>query len=322
MLLLSVPRTLVSVRKEIRCCNLSVHTEKAYLDWIYRFLTFSAPANRTELSEVDISSFLSFLAVRKQASGATQKQALHAILFLFRKILCVPVNHVSYIRFRKEHDVPDIFTRDEVKKIIQLLPGEKKLIVSLLYGCGLTLNECLSLRIRDIDTELNILRIRNFRCGKNREVFIPFRLREELNARIETLRYRFMQLSLNSCHRVTLPAEIAAYTPEAARQFEWFYLFPNPKHPEGPGRDRTVLHHRSETFIQKPVRKVLKQCGINKKCSCRTFRHSFAAHLLREGTDIYEIQRLLGHKNIRNTMIYKNILNARARISASPLDDL
>jgi integron integrase len=318
----SIPKILVISRREIRISHLSVQTEKAYLDWIFRFLMFHDIQKHTELTEKEVNIFLSFLAVRKQASSSTQNQALHAILFLYRKVFNINVSHINYIRVKKSHNLPNVFTLDEIRKILDHLSGEKKLIVSLLYGCGLNLNECLSLRIQDVNLDLNILHIRNYRTQKTRELFIQNKLREEFKLRIEALRYRHMRLSINKNCGVTVPGTILKTAPETCQDFSWFYLFPGVKPVKKNKNGTEIYHHRSETYIQKAVRKILKNHLLSKSASCRSFRHSFATHLLKEGIDIYDLQKLLGHKNIRNTLTYKLILQSQSQISGSPLDSL
>lgn len=319
---MSAPKIMVVARKEIRNRRLSEHTEKAYLDWIYRFLIFHHTLNQEQLTDKEISTFLSYQAVSRQSPSSTQNQALHAILFLYRYVFKRTVSRIRFIRFKKTQDFPIVFTREEIRQILNHLAGEKRLIISLLYGCGLSLSECLSLRINDIDIGNNLLHIRNFRTGENREQGIPHKLRDELISRVETLRYRFMHLSINAYCGVSLPEPVQKASPEVGKLFSWFYLFPTLKPVRPVGKKRECFHHRSETYVQKAVRKALKEAGIKKNASCRSFRHSFAVHLLKEGRGINDIQKLLGHKNIRNTLIYKHFLSSQSPVPESPLDNL
>jgi len=319
---MSVPKILVAARQAVRKRGLSKHTEKAYLEWIYRFLIFHHTLSRGELTDKEIGTFLSFQAVSKRAPSSTQNQALHALLFLYRHVFNQKVAKIRFIHLKSRQDFPLILTREETRKILGLLSGEKKLIISLLYGCGLRLNECLSLRIQDINLENNILHIRNFRTEENRDLCIPETLKEALQTRIETLRYRFMHLSIHAYCGVSLPETVKKTRPDAACLFLWFYLFPTLKPVKPAGIGKECFHHRSETYVQKAIRKALKEAGITKNVSCRTFRHSFAIHLLEGGKDIYHVQKLLGHKNIRNTLVYKHMLNNQSRIPDNPLDSL
>ena len=318
----SIPRILVTSRQEIRNSHLSAHTEKAYLDWIFRFLTFQDVQDLNDLTEKEINIFLSFLAVRKQTASATQNQAYHAILFLYRNVLKIRVNHVNFIHVKKRRELPRVFSADEIRKILDNLSGEKKLIVSMLYGCGLNLIECLSLRVRDIDFELNIIHVRNHRTRKARELFIPNKLRGELQSRVDMLHYRYMHLLLTRDYGVTVPGPVMESSPEKCQLFSWFYLFPAVKPLRKSKNGLILYHHRSETFVQKSVRKILKEQMIGANHSCRSFRHSYAIHLLKQGIDIYELQKLLGHENIRNTLTYRSTLKLQSQISGSPLDNL
>jgi len=196
------------------------------------------------------------------------------------------------------------------------------MIVSLLYGCGLTVNECLALRIQDIDLESQEITVTNYRTQKKRKLAIPYILKEEMSDRINKLRYRYMYLTLKDYRGVTLPGPVRMTAPESGKSFAWFYLFPavKPLHTSADGS--SLYHHRCATYVQKAVRKALKAAGIKKKASCHSFRHSYASHLLKDGRNISEVQKLLGHNNIRSTMLYMAILKFQSRVSDSPLDNL
>ena len=319
---LSESKLFVQVRKEIRSRKLSYRTEKAYLDWIYRYFVFNNKINPSEMNPQHLATFLSFLAVKKQVSSSTQNQAFHALMFLYRYVLQSPPGKIRYIKVRQSTYFPKVFTRDEVKLILGKLKGEKWLIASLLYGCGLSLNECLSLRIQDIDLLNDEIIITDHSSDNLRTLALPKNLKEVLRKRIELLKYNFMLTGLRNFCGVSMPVSWSKAIPDASKTFEWYYLFPAKK----PSKDRQTgklrVHHRSEPFIQKTIRKCLKSCGIMKKASCHTFRHSYAIHLLESGYDIRVVQQLLGHKNIRNTMVYSRIMNQGKVIPKSPLDSL
>ncbi|MDP1620738.1 MAG: integron integrase [Bacteroidales bacterium] len=313
---------MVAARQEIRNRRLSEHTEKAYLDWMYRFLTFHHTLLPDELTEKEIGTFLSFQAVSKQAPSSTQNLALHAVLFLYRHVFKRTAKKIRFIRVKRTTGNLTVFSREEIRQLLLQLTGEKKLIISLLYGCGLNLNECLSLRIQDVDFEDNILFIRKTSTEETRTLRIPDKLREEMISRVEALRYRFMHLSIHGYCGVSIPESVKNSQPEAEKSFSWFFLFPTMKPVRLVGKGSERFHHRSETYVQKALRNVLKKAGIKKKASCRSLRHSYAVHLLKEGRDIYDVQKLLGHKNIRNTLVYKQFIKTQSGVPDSPLDNL
>jgi integrase len=229
---------------------------------------------------------------------------------------------VGFIKAEKDTSLPEVFLKEEVTRILEKLKGEKWLMVSLMYGCGLSLNECLSLRIRDIDIENEEITIHTSSDEISRKLMLPRALQEPLRKRIETLKYRYLTLWLKGYCGVVLPHGLEKKYPEETRNFQWFFLFPSPE----PLRDRRTrkikIHHRSDTYIQRAVRKCLESEGIHKQVSCQSFRHSFAVHLLEEGYDIRVVQQLMGHKNLRNTMVYKHLMNRGKILPISPLDHI
>jgi len=320
--MLTKPKLLATVRKEIRSRGLSYRTEKAYLDWIYRYFSFHPMAHPEDLSEQDVATFLSFHAVNKQASASTQNQALSAIRFLYRNVLSRKLNPFRFIRAERETTLPEVFKREEVIRILDKLKGEKWMMVSLLYGCGLSLNECISLRIRDINLEDDEIMVHTSGDAISRKLVLPKHLKEPLRKRIEHLKYRYLTHCLHGYCGVVVPHALEKKYPEETRTFQWFFLFPSLEPLKDRRTGKTRIHHRSDTYLQKAVKKSLASAGITRQVSCQNFRHSYAVHLLEEGYDIRVIQQLLGHRNLRNTMIYRHVMN-RGKISPkSPLDQL
>jgi integron integrase len=317
---LTKAKILALSRKEIRAQHLSYRTEKAYLDWIYRFFSFHGKKEPVELNEQDISTFLSFHAVNKQVSASTQNQARYALQFLYRNVLKREVDRIKFIRVEPSVSLPEVLTQEEVRAILGRLKGEKWLMAALLYGCGLSLNECLSLRIRDIDMEKEEIIIHSGIEHESRRMAIPRVLKEPMRKRLEALKYRYLTLYLKNYCGVVVPYPVEKKDPEASRSFQWFFIFPSLEPVKDRRTGKTRIHHRSDSYIQKAVRKSLGASGIDKQASCQNFRHSYAVHLLEEGYDIRVIQHLLGHKNIRSTMIYKQVMNRNRIVPKSPLD--
>ena len=318
----SLPKLMTLVRKEIRNSNLSYRTEKVYLDWIYRYYSFYSKTPLNKLSEKDAAVFLSFLAIKKQVSSSTQNQALHALRFLFRNVLKQNLTGIEYIKSGKKVNIPRVFSKEKIGMILGKLSGEKYLIASLLYGCGLSLNECLSLRIKDISFEKKGISITNDRGKKERILPLPDTLHQVLKKRIETLKYKYFSLSLKNFPGVTIPEYLENKHPHAHKSFPWFYLFPSQRPVKIKRIGQLRLHHRSDTFVRKTLKALFLSSGIGKDASCRTLRHSFAVHLLKDGIDIHTVQKLLGHKNVKSTLIYKHILKQEHSEIKSPLDHL
>jgi integron integrase len=318
----STAKILAKSRKEIRGKKLSYRTERAYLDWIYRFLLFHPGKDPGLISELEISIFLSYHAVRKQVAPSTQNQAFHAIRFMYRYVFNRTLKRFHYIRTRGPLPPPVVFSKDEIREILGKLSGDSKLIVSLLYGCGLRLSECLSLRIKDIDMINDEISVLSDPPRTKRKLVIPKQLRNALFEKIEILKYQYFQLSINKFPGVTIPEEIKKSQPNAAKSFEWFYFFPSMVTMKTRLDKGSFMHHRSDTYVQRAVRKAIQKAGINKQGTCSSFRHSFALHLLEEGYDISQVQKIMGHKNIKSTKIYRKIIDDQKIIISSPLDRL
>jgi integron integrase len=321
-MIISIPKLLSTVRKEIRSRHLSYRTEKVYLDWVYRYITFYDKTPPENLKEKDVSVFLSFQAVKKQVSKSTQNQALYAILFLYNYVLKNPLGNLEYVKAARTGKLPEVFSRDEIKNILVTVKEEKQLIISLLYGCGLTLKECLSLRIRDLNLVKNEIIIRGYKTGNDRKIPLPQKLREPLRNRIEIVKYKFLHLSLKKFCGVTIPDSAGKIPVNSHLTFQWFYLFPSGKPRKDPQTHTPGLHHRSDTFVQKSIREALSKAGIKKNASCQTFRHSYAVHLLDEGYDLQNLKELLGYRNIRSAVKYKRISTLNRTAFKSPLDNL
>lgn len=311
------------VRQIIQALHYSPRTEKTYIGWIKRFIFFHGKRHPIEMGEKEINEFLSFLAIKKNVTASTQNQALCAIVFLYRHVLNRDIGLLDgLIRAKRPGRLPVVLTKAEVRKVISHLSGIKKMIVMIMYGSGLRLMECLRLRIKDIDLLSNQIIIRDGKGNKDRITMLP----EVVNAPLkEHLRrvWKIHQLDLkDGLGRVYLPYALSRKYPNASREWNWQYVFPASKRFRNPGTGEQGRHHIHETAIQKSVKKAIRNAGIVKHASCHTFRHSFATHLLEDGYDIRTVQELLGHKDVRTTMIYTHVLNRGVRGVLSPADRL
>jgi integron integrase len=302
--------------------HLSIRTEKAYVSWIRRFIIFHHKRHPRDMSEVEIRAFISHLAVEDAVTASTQTVALSALLFLYRDVLKQELPYISNIeRARKPKRLPTVFTRDEVKRLLANLEGTHWLIAGLLYGSGLRLMECLRLRVKDMDFTYGQITVRDGKGEKDRVTMFPESLKERIRHHLEKVRL----LHLDDLHagygEVHLPYALARKYPNAPKEWGWQYVFPAPNRSIDPRSGKQRRHHLSERAVQKAVRNAIRAAHILKNASCHTFRHSFATHLLEKGYDIRTVQELLGHADVRTTMIYTHVLNRGGRGVRSPMDE-
>lgn len=300
----------------------SQHTIESYTKWIKEFL--DAYKNYSEkLGQIQINEFLTNLAVKENVSASTQNQALAALLFYFRFVKHEDAeNLANVIHAKHKKRAPVVLSREEIKLIINNLEGYKKLAAELLYGTGMRLNEVLALRILDIDFERNEITIRYGKGGKDRRVMLPKSLIPKLKAHIAQVKLIHEKDLADGYGRVQLRESMTKRSSQTAFEFRWQWLFPQKNRWVNQRTGEQGRHHVDESILQKAVKKALHDAGITKNASCHTFRHSFATHLLENGYDIRTVQELLGHSDIRTTMIYTHVLNKGAKEVESPLDGI
>ena len=301
--------------------HLSLRTEHAYLAWIKRFIFFHEKRHPRDMGEAEIRAFISHLAVEGRVTASTQTVALSALLFLYRDVLKHDLPYVSQIeRARKSRRVPVVFTRDETKRILANLEGTHWLIASLLYGSGLRVMECLRVRVKDIDFSLSQIIVRDGKGEKDRITMLPARVRGALIRHLRKVKIVHEEDLAAGFGEVYLPYALARKYPNAAKQLGWQYVFPAPARSIDPRAQVERRHHLSDKAVQKAVKNAIRLARITKNGSCHTLRHSFATHLLENGYDIRTVQELLGHKDVRTTMIYTHVLNRGGRGVLSPMD--
>jgi integron integrase len=312
---------LEQVRNVIRLKHYSLRTEQTYLQWIKRFIFFNGNRHPSYLGEREVSNFLTHLAVKGKVSASTQNQAFNAILFLYREVLKQELGWIKNVqRAKKSKHIPVVFTREEAKKIIVRLEGTKWLMVSLLYGCGLRLMECLRLRVKDIDFTYNQITVRDTKGNEDRVTMLPESLKEPLKRHLQRVKSLHEQDLKEGFGRVALPFALAMKYPNADKEWAWHYVFPAAKRSIDPRSGIERRHHVLEAVLQRAVKSAIRAVGITKHGSCHTFRHSFATHLLGSGYDIRTVQELLGHKDVSTTMIYTHVINKGGKDVRSPLD--
>jgi integron integrase len=308
------------VRDVLRVKHYSYRTEQTYVHWIRRFILFHNKRHPSEMSTAEVSQFLTHLAVNEQVAAATQNQALCAIVFLYRYVLQQELVGIDAIRAKPSRYLPTVLTPDEVQAVIGQLYGVHKLLVQLLYGSGLRLSEGLELRVKDVDFAQRQLVIRDTKGNQSRITMLPDRVIEPLQAHLQTVRQLHHQDLDRGDGSVYLPFALERKYPHAERQWIWQYVFPAERLSQDPRRGITRRHHLHETGVQRAVRQAVNRAKVEKRVTCHTFRHSFATHLLQNGYDIRTVQELLGHKDVKTTMIYTHVLNRGGRGVRSPLD--
>ncbi|HET7230941.1 MAG TPA: integron integrase [Longimicrobium sp.] len=318
---MSEPKLLDQVRQAARLKHFSLRTERAYAQWVYRFVMHHGKRHPREMGAPEIQAFLTWLAVQQNVSASTQNQALCALLFLYREVLRIDLPRIEEaVRARRSQRVPTVLTRDEVRAVLVQLDGVHALVAGLLYGGGLRLLEALRLRVKDIDFEKRSLVVRQGKGDKDRTTMLPERLREPLMEHLEKVRKLHQRDLDGGFGAVELPHALARKKPGAEKTWAWQYVFPSGRLSTDPRSGRRGRHHLSESSIQKAVGNAVRRAGIAKPAGCHTLRHSFATHLLEDGYDIRTVQELLGHADVRTTMIYTHVLNRGGRGVRSPLD--
>jgi len=317
------PKLLDRVRAAMRLRHFSARTEEAYLGWIRRYIRFHGVRHPGEMGARDVSAFLTHLAVRRRVSASTQNQALNALLFLYREVLGRPgVELEGVVRARRSVLVPVVLSRGEVAALLEHLHGVPWLVATLLYGGGLRLNECLELRVKDVDFARRQVAVRGGKGRKDRMTTLPERVIPELETHLDRVRAQHAADVTRGEGRVVLPDAVAGKYPGAAEAWAWQFVFPASRICRDARYGPPTRYHLHESVIQRAVTDAVRRAGLAKRASCHTLRHSFATHLLEAGHDIRTVQALLGHADVSTTMIYTHVLRRGALGVRSPADGL
>lgn len=307
----------------LRVGGYAIRTEQAYRYWIVRFVAFHQWRDPCALGETQVSAFLEHLAVRRKVAASTQHQALNALVFLYDKVLERPLGKCApFTRAKRPQRVPTVLSRDEISHLLGAMQGQHALMAQLLYGSGLRLMECVRLRVLDVDFSYGQITVRHGKGGKDRVVPLPVCVREPLRAHLEQVHALHREDLGAGLGAVYLPEALARKYPNAAREWRWQYVFPATVVSTDPRDGTRRRHHLHETALQKAVRRASQSVGLTKRVTCHTLRHSFATHMLESGSDIRTVQELLGHADLKTTMIYTHVLGKGALAVGSPLDRL
>jgi len=315
------PRLLDQVRSVIRVRHYSRRTEEAYTYWIRQFILFHDKRHPIEMGAAEVEAYLSWLAEKRNVAAATQNQALNAIFFLYRDVLQIDIGRLEGVtRASKPKRLPVVLTRTEVRSVLDGMEGTPWLVAGLLYGAGLRLLDALRLRVQDIDFAAGELLIRDGKGGKDRRTMLPQALASHLQRHLTHVRQQHINDLAAGYGSVWLPHALARKYQHADRDWRWQYVFPAAMRSRETKADVWRRQHLDESVIQKAIKAAVQRAGILKKVGPHTLRHCFATHLLEDGYDIRTVQELLGHADVKTTMIYTHVLNKGGKGVCSPLD--
>lgn len=315
-------KLLEQVRETLRYYHYAFSTEKTYCQWIVRYIYFfNKERHPKDMGEKEIERFLSHLASKEKVSASTQKQALNALVFLYRDVLLMPLDDkIAPIRAKRKVRPPTVLTCEEVENLFFQMMGTHQLMARLIYGSGMRLMECIRLRIQDLDFGQNNLFIRGGKGGKDRTSYLPEVVQNELLQHLERVKNLHKDDLEQGFGEVYLPGALARKYRGAAKETGWQYVFPSQKRSVDPRAGRERRHHVLESGLQKAVKTAAKKTKIDKRVTVHTLRHSFATHMLESGTNIRILQELMGHANVKTTEIYTHVMKKDIHMLLNPLD--
>ena len=320
---LPATRLLGQVREQARYRHYSLRTEDAYVYWVRFFVRWHGLKHPRDMGASHVQAFLTMLASERRASSSTHSQALSALLFLYREVLGMGLPWLQALdRPRYTRRIPAVLTQDEVALLFAALQDEVQLLARLLYGTGMRLMEGLRLRVKDVDFDRRTIIVREAKGNKDRVVMLPESLETKLRTQLALARSLYESDRRSGVGGVDVPQALEKKYPLLGSNWGWFWVFPAAAPATDPRTGCIRRHHLHEERLQRAVKKAVAACGIVKRISAHTLRHSFATHLLQAGTDIRTVQELLGHSDVSTTMIYTHVLKVAAGGTRSPLDAL
>ncbi|QHG91410.1 integron integrase [Sulfurimonas sp. CVO] len=311
------------VRDKIRFKHYSYSTERTYVHWIKHYIFFHNKKHPVEMGKVEIETYLTKLATKDNVSPTTQNQAFSALLFLYKEVLGVDISdwNIQALRAQERKHIPAVLTKDEVASILQNIPMEYSLLVHLMYGCGLRMNEALSLRIKDIDFGFDKVYIWDSKSLKDRTVPLPLKLKQQLISQVELVTNLHKQDLDNGYGSVFIPYALEKKYPKSKYETKWQFLFPMKNISVDPRSKEKRRHHIHPQTLGRNIKVASQKANLNKRVTSHIFRHSYATHLLQAGIDLRSIQELLGHKSVETTMIYTHVVSEMNKSKViSPLD--
>jgi integron integrase len=314
-------RILEQVRERVRYLHYSMRTEEAYLYWIRFFIRWSGMRHPQDMGADEVREFLTFLAVKRNVSASTHRVALSSLLFLYQKVMCIELPWLDGLeRPSAPRRLPVVLTREEVARILALLSGDHAVLARLLYGTGMRITEGIQLRVKDVDFDHRAIVIREGKGFKDRVVMLPETLIAPLKQQIANARAIWSQDVASDKAGVFMPHALSRKFPKAGAGWAWFWVFPQASHSTDPRTGVVRRHHMYDQTFQRDFKRAVQQTGICKPATPHTLRHCFATHLLQSGYDIRTVQELLGHADVKTTMIYTHVLKVGGGGVISPLD--
>ncbi|MEK7239501.1 MAG: integron integrase [Gemmatimonadota bacterium] len=314
-------RLLPSCRARLRALHYSVRTEQQYVRWVRRFVRFSGLRHPTVLGAREVEAFLTHLATHDRVAASTQNQALAALLFLYKEVLKQPLEYVhEIVRARQPVRLPVVLSREEARRVIDMMTGTPRLVACLLYGSGLRVTEACSLRVKDVDFDRREITVRGGKGNKDRRTMIAEGVIEAMRDQVRRVERLHARDVASGGGRVAMPHAFDRKSPRATLDLGWQWVFPAARqYVDADGGERR-RHHMHQTVMQQAVPNAARLARVTKRVTCHSLRHSFATHLLESGYDIRTVQELLGHSDVSTTMIYTHVLNKGGLGVRSPVD--
>ncbi len=317
------PKILDQLRHSIRARHYSYRTEQAYVMWVKQYILYHNCKHPNEMSESEVSAFLSHLAIARKVAPSTQNQALNALVFFYKNTIRKPLASIENIQHSKTpRKLPVVLTQQEISSLLKQLEYPHWLLAALMYGSGLRLMEALRLRVKDFDFNYRTISVYQGKGRQNRIVTLAEELIPPISAQIEHAKTLHSKDLEDGYGRAELPFALARKNPNAATNIQWQYVFPSYKRSSHPQTGAVGRHHVHEQSLQRAVKKAIVKAKIAKPASCHSLRHSFATHLLLRGADIRTVQEQLGHADIKTTQIYTHVLQRGGHAVISPLKDI
>lgn len=316
-------RLMDQVHQVLSYHHYAYRTEQAYCDWILRFIRFHGNTHPRDMGKPQIDAFLSHLTTHGRVSAATQRQAVNAIVFLYRQVLDQPMeDRIEPVRAKRHARLPVVMTQEEIHRVLTQMEGTHLLMARLLYGGGLRLMECVRLRVKEVDLDRGLLYIRAAKGDKDRTTLLPTTVHGDLRKHLDRVKGLHEHDLERGFGEVYIPEALARKLGGAPREFRWQYVFPAKNLSTDPRTGQVRRHHVLESGLQKAVKIAADRAGIAKRVSCHTFRHCFATHLLENGVNIRVVQELMGHADVKTTEIYTHVMRKDLTAVVSPLDRL